>query len=100
MLKNWRAEALKHLVALSLCSSTVLLLVISLTCWCGPDVYTLYSVVINKTRPGFLCYSIMRSVCEQVEKLSAMEQTPKTAERNVLKELFPSEVLDTPTGIR
>ncbi|XP_058272776.1 thymopoietin a [Hemibagrus wyckioides] len=34
-----------------------------------------------------------------IEKLSAVEQTPKTAERDVLKELFPSEVLNTPTGI-
>ncbi|KAK3545015.1 hypothetical protein QTP86_032818 [Hemibagrus guttatus] len=34
-----------------------------------------------------------------IEKLSAVEQTPKTAERDVLKELFPNEVLSTPTGI-
>lgn len=65
MLKNWRAEALKHPVALSLCSSTVLLLVISLTRWCGPDVYALYSVVINKTCSGFLCYCVTpsRALC-------------------------------------
>lgn len=36
----------------------------------------------------------------QIEKLSAVEQTPKTAERDVLKELFPYEVFNTPTGIR
>ncbi|XP_047659972.1 thymopoietin a isoform X6 [Tachysurus fulvidraco] len=34
-----------------------------------------------------------------IEKLSAVEQTPKTSERNVLKDLFPNEVLNTPTGI-
>ncbi|KAI5617995.1 thymopoietin a isoform X1 [Silurus asotus] len=34
-----------------------------------------------------------------IEKLSAVEQTPKTAEKDVLKELFPNEVLNTPTGI-
>ncbi|GAA6070470.1 thymopoietin a isoform X1, partial [Tachysurus ichikawai] len=34
-----------------------------------------------------------------IEKLSAVEQTPKTYERNVLKDLFPNEVLNTPTGI-
>ncbi|XP_060745560.1 thymopoietin a isoform X2 [Tachysurus vachellii] len=34
-----------------------------------------------------------------IEKLSAVEQTPKTTERNVLKDLFPNEVLNTPTGI-
>ncbi|KAF4079886.1 hypothetical protein AMELA_G00183450, partial [Ameiurus melas] len=34
-----------------------------------------------------------------IEKLSAVEQTPKTAERDVLKELFPNEVFNTPTGI-
>ncbi|KAG7320549.1 hypothetical protein KOW79_016402 [Hemibagrus wyckioides] len=40
-----------------------------------------------------------RSGHHKIEKLSAVEQTPKTAERDVLKELFPSEVLNTPTGI-
>ncbi|MCJ8742972.1 hypothetical protein PDJAM_G00088380 [Pangasius djambal] len=40
-----------------------------------------------------------RSSQNKIEKLSAVEQTPKTAERNVLKELFPNEVLNTPTGI-
>ncbi|XP_060759471.1 thymopoietin a isoform X2 [Neoarius graeffei] len=34
-----------------------------------------------------------------IEKLSAVEQTPKPAERDVLKEMFPHEVLSTPTGI-
>ncbi|TST22542.1 Phosphate carrier protein, mitochondrial [Bagarius yarrelli] len=34
-----------------------------------------------------------------IEKLSAVEQTPKTSERDLLKELFPNEVLNTPTGI-
>ncbi|XP_027016164.1 thymopoietin a isoform X3 [Tachysurus fulvidraco] len=36
---------------------------------------------------------------KKIEKLSAVEQTPKTSERNVLKDLFPNEVLNTPTGI-
>ncbi|KAF5894008.1 lamina-associated polypeptide 2-like isoform X1, partial [Clarias magur] len=34
-----------------------------------------------------------------IEKLSAVEQTPKTAERDLLKDMFPNEVLNTPTGI-
>uniref|UniRef100_A0A3B1IKZ3 Thymopoietin a n=1 Tax=Astyanax mexicanus TaxID=7994 RepID=A0A3B1IKZ3_ASTMX len=34
-----------------------------------------------------------------IEKLSAVEQTPKTPDRDVLKELFPNETLNTPTGI-
>ncbi|XP_017349433.1 thymopoietin a isoform X2 [Ictalurus punctatus] len=34
-----------------------------------------------------------------IEKLSAVEQTPKTVESDVLKELFPYEVFNTPTGI-
>ncbi|KAI4902710.1 hypothetical protein NFI96_027954 [Prochilodus magdalenae] len=34
-----------------------------------------------------------------IEKLSAVEHTPKTAERDVLKELFPNETLNTPTGM-
>ncbi|XP_027016167.1 thymopoietin a isoform X7 [Tachysurus fulvidraco] len=40
-----------------------------------------------------------RSTHQKIEKLSAVEQTPKTSERNVLKDLFPNEVLNTPTGI-
>ncbi|XP_046729808.1 thymopoietin a isoform X3 [Silurus meridionalis] len=40
-----------------------------------------------------------RSSQNKIEKLSAVEQTPKTAEKDVLKELFPNEVLNTPTGI-
>ncbi|XP_053506826.1 thymopoietin a isoform X1 [Ictalurus furcatus] len=40
-----------------------------------------------------------RSSQNKIEKLSAVEQTPKTAERDVLKELFPYEVFNTPTGI-
>ncbi|XP_060745563.1 thymopoietin a isoform X5 [Tachysurus vachellii] len=40
-----------------------------------------------------------RSSQQKIEKLSAVEQTPKTTERNVLKDLFPNEVLNTPTGI-
>uniref|UniRef100_A0A3B1JUA5 Thymopoietin a n=1 Tax=Astyanax mexicanus TaxID=7994 RepID=A0A3B1JUA5_ASTMX len=35
----------------------------------------------------------------KIEKLSAVEQTPKTPDRDVLKELFPNETLNTPTGI-
>uniref|UniRef100_A0A8C2J8V8 Thymopoietin a n=1 Tax=Cyprinus carpio TaxID=7962 RepID=A0A8C2J8V8_CYPCA len=34
-----------------------------------------------------------------VEKVSAIDQTPRTAERDVLKEIFPNENLSTPTGI-
>ncbi|XP_056311698.1 thymopoietin a isoform X5 [Danio aesculapii] len=34
-----------------------------------------------------------------VEKVSAIDQTPKTVERDVLKEIFPTENLNTPTGI-
>ncbi|XP_017570886.1 thymopoietin a isoform X2 [Pygocentrus nattereri] len=34
-----------------------------------------------------------------IEKLSAVEHTPKPAERDVLKELFPNETFNTPTGI-
>uniref|UniRef100_A0A8C2J895 Thymopoietin a n=1 Tax=Cyprinus carpio TaxID=7962 RepID=A0A8C2J895_CYPCA len=35
----------------------------------------------------------------RVEKVSAIDQTPRTAERDVLKEIFPNENLSTPTGI-
>ncbi|XP_026882438.2 thymopoietin a isoform X2 [Electrophorus electricus] len=35
----------------------------------------------------------------RIEKLSCIEQTPKVTERNVLKEMFSSESLNTPTGI-
>ncbi|TRY81369.1 hypothetical protein DNTS_021189 [Danionella cerebrum] len=34
-----------------------------------------------------------------VEKVSAIDQTPRTVERDLLKELFPKENLSTPTGI-
>uniref|UniRef100_A0A671QWE3 Lamina-associated polypeptide 2-like n=1 Tax=Sinocyclocheilus anshuiensis TaxID=1608454 RepID=A0A671QWE3_9TELE len=34
-----------------------------------------------------------------VEKVSAIDQTPRTVERDVLKEIFPNENLSTPTGI-
>ncbi|XP_017349437.1 thymopoietin a isoform X7 [Ictalurus punctatus] len=40
-----------------------------------------------------------RSSQNKIEKLSAVEQTPKTVESDVLKELFPYEVFNTPTGI-
>uniref|UniRef100_A0A3B1JLC8 Thymopoietin a n=1 Tax=Astyanax mexicanus TaxID=7994 RepID=A0A3B1JLC8_ASTMX len=40
-----------------------------------------------------------RSGQHKIEKLSAVEQTPKTPDRDVLKELFPNETLNTPTGI-
>ncbi|KAL6459570.1 hypothetical protein MHYP_G00313290 [Metynnis hypsauchen] len=40
-----------------------------------------------------------RSGQHKIEKLSAVEHTPKTAERDVLKELFPNETFNTPTGI-
>ncbi|XP_051748355.1 thymopoietin a isoform X7 [Ctenopharyngodon idella] len=36
---------------------------------------------------------------ETVEKVSAIDQTPRTVERDVLKEIFPNENLSTPTGI-
>lgn len=39
-------------------------------------------------------------LCAQVEKVSAIDQTPRTVERDVLKEIFPNENLSTPTGIR
>ncbi|XP_017349435.1 thymopoietin a isoform X6 [Ictalurus punctatus] len=39
------------------------------------------------------------AVPDPIEKLSAVEQTPKTVESDVLKELFPYEVFNTPTGI-
>ncbi|XP_051544967.1 lamina-associated polypeptide 2-like isoform X2 [Myxocyprinus asiaticus] len=35
----------------------------------------------------------------RVEKVSAIDQTPRTVERDVLKEIFPNENLNTPTGI-
>uniref|UniRef100_A0A9J8BKR9 Thymopoietin a n=1 Tax=Cyprinus carpio carpio TaxID=630221 RepID=A0A9J8BKR9_CYPCA len=35
----------------------------------------------------------------RVEKVSAIDQTPRTVERDVLKEIFPNENLSTPTGI-
>uniref|UniRef100_A0A671QWA4 Lamina-associated polypeptide 2-like n=1 Tax=Sinocyclocheilus anshuiensis TaxID=1608454 RepID=A0A671QWA4_9TELE len=35
----------------------------------------------------------------EVEKVSAIDQTPRTVERDVLKEIFPNENLSTPTGI-
>ncbi|XP_051748356.1 thymopoietin a isoform X8 [Ctenopharyngodon idella] len=35
----------------------------------------------------------------KVEKVSAIDQTPRTVERDVLKEIFPNENLSTPTGI-
>ncbi|XP_050964373.1 thymopoietin a isoform X2 [Labeo rohita] len=34
-----------------------------------------------------------------VEKVSAIDQTPRTVERDVLKDIFPTENLNTPTGI-
>ncbi|XP_073801744.1 thymopoietin a isoform X2 [Danio rerio] len=34
-----------------------------------------------------------------VEKVSAIDQTPRAVERDVLKEIFPTENLNTPTGI-
>ncbi|XP_056605063.1 thymopoietin a isoform X4 [Triplophysa dalaica] len=34
-----------------------------------------------------------------VEKVSAIDQTPRTVERDVLKDIFPNENLSTPTGI-
>lgn len=34
-----------------------------------------------------------------VEKVSAIDQTPRTVERDVLREIFPTENLNTPTGI-
>ncbi|XP_073693868.1 thymopoietin a [Garra rufa] len=34
-----------------------------------------------------------------VEKVSAIDQTTRTVERDVLKEIFPTENLNTPTGI-
>ncbi|XP_016134114.1 lamina-associated polypeptide 2-like isoform X3 [Sinocyclocheilus grahami] len=34
-----------------------------------------------------------------VEKVSAIDQTPRMVERDVLKEIFPTENLNTPTGI-
>ncbi|XP_073670797.1 thymopoietin a isoform X2 [Paramisgurnus dabryanus] len=34
-----------------------------------------------------------------VEKVSAIDHTPRTVEKDVLKEIFPSENLSTPTGI-
>ncbi|CAM4565394.1 unnamed protein product [Leuciscus chuanchicus] len=36
---------------------------------------------------------------ETVEKVSAIDKTPRTVERDLLKELFPNENLSTPTGI-
>ncbi|KTG42133.1 hypothetical protein cypCar_00004372 [Cyprinus carpio] len=36
---------------------------------------------------------------DKVEKVSAIDQTPRTVERDVLKEIFPNENLSTPTGI-
>ncbi|KAG1953390.1 lamina-associated [Pimephales promelas] len=36
---------------------------------------------------------------EMVEKMSAIDQTPRTVERDLLKEIFPDENLSTPTGI-
>ncbi|KAI7791882.1 thymopoietin a isoform X1 [Triplophysa rosa] len=35
----------------------------------------------------------------KVEKVSAIDQTPRTVERDVLKDIFPNENLSTPTGI-
>ncbi|NP_001315494.1 thymopoietin a isoform 4 [Danio rerio] len=35
----------------------------------------------------------------RVEKVSAIDQTPRAVERDVLKEIFPTENLNTPTGI-
>ncbi|XP_053364595.1 thymopoietin a isoform X5 [Clarias gariepinus] len=40
-----------------------------------------------------------RSSQNKIEKLSAVEQTPKTPERDLLKDMFPNEVFNTPTGI-
>ncbi|XP_051976795.1 lamina-associated polypeptide 2, isoforms beta/gamma-like [Xyrauchen texanus] len=35
----------------------------------------------------------------RVEKVSAIDQTPRTVERDVLEDIFPNENLNTPTGI-
>uniref|UniRef100_A0A9J8B3F1 Thymopoietin a n=1 Tax=Cyprinus carpio carpio TaxID=630221 RepID=A0A9J8B3F1_CYPCA len=43
------------------------------------------------------CRSVNRAPV--VEKVSAIDQTPRTVERDVLKEIFPTENLNTPTGI-
>ncbi|XP_056311694.1 thymopoietin a isoform X2 [Danio aesculapii] len=44
-------------------------------------------------------YNNQMDMEETVEKVSAIDQTPKTVERDVLKEIFPTENLNTPTGI-
>ncbi|XP_067283734.1 thymopoietin a isoform X1 [Pseudorasbora parva] len=43
--------------------------------------------------------SQMETPKKMVEKVSAIDQTPRTVERDVLKEIFPTENLSTPTGI-
>ncbi|XP_026092301.1 lamina-associated polypeptide 2, isoforms beta/gamma-like isoform X4 [Carassius auratus] len=43
--------------------------------------------------------SLLNTACVEVEKVSAIDQTPRTVERDVLKEIFPTENLSTPTGI-
>ncbi len=50
--------------------------------------------------PAPVLTSLWLCLCAQVEKVSAIDQTPRTVERDVLKEIFPTENLNTPTGIR
>ncbi|XP_051974933.1 lamina-associated polypeptide 2, isoforms beta/gamma-like [Xyrauchen texanus] len=48
---------------------------------------------------GFDTCQTARQKTAMVEKVSAIDQTPRTVERDVLKAIFPNENLNTPTGI-
>uniref|UniRef100_A0A8C2EVS8 Thymopoietin a n=1 Tax=Cyprinus carpio TaxID=7962 RepID=A0A8C2EVS8_CYPCA len=65
-------------------------------------VSTLSKPHLSQTKPLIPMVSRLSPSCDgqrEVEKVSAIDQTPRTVERDVLKEIFPTENLNTPTGI-
>nr|CAC86206.1 lamina-associted protein 2 beta [Danio rerio] len=61
--------------------------------------------VLSQSKPSkplvdmMCCLSPSSDRQKEVEKVSAIDQTPRAVERDVLKEIFPTENLNTPTGI-
>uniref|UniRef100_A0A8C0XW68 Thymopoietin a n=1 Tax=Cyprinus carpio carpio TaxID=630221 RepID=A0A8C0XW68_CYPCA len=81
--------------------------------FCSLKAWEVKSVTVSKlskphlsqtkpTKPLIDMVSRLSPSCDgrrEVEKVSAIDQTPRTVERDVLKEIFPNENLSTPTGI-
>ncbi|KTG40899.1 hypothetical protein cypCar_00001058 [Cyprinus carpio] len=63
----------------------------------APVVQEVKSVTVSTLSKPHL--SQTKPLIPMVEKVSAIDQTPRTVERDVLKEIFPTENLNTPTGI-